>query len=224
MTGILHSGESPYSYAPHRGSARSGRVGSPLEWMRGRREERTRRRAEAQVSRVVQRVELLGPHWRILDPNPADPDFIAIGPGGIFSVTICDHGREKVMLAGEVVQVEGRRPPYIAKARQEADRVSAGLTRAAGRRVPVIPVIAFLGTGEIIYYGKPPEGCVVTTYRDLSRALDAHGNRLTPHTIDKLCLLAERPDTWMNQQIPDASAYRWYPADTTVADKRAQRG
>jgi hypothetical protein len=141
---------------------------------------------------VVQRVELLGPQWRVVDYDPADPDFLAIGPGGIFQVTVCDHGRARVMLAGDVVQVEGQRPPYVAQARRDAARISEAMSKVAGRRIPVIPVLAFLGTGEIVYYGKPPEGCVVASYRDLGRALDAHGNRLAQHTIDKLTALASR--------------------------------
>src|SRR5262245_18936110 len=121
---------------------------------------RANRKAEAKRARVVQRVEMLGPQWRGLDLDPSDPDFIAIGPGGIFSVTVCDHGRSKVLLAGEVVQVDGRRPPYVAKARREAARISHTLSTAAGRRIPVIPMLALLGSGAVVYYGLPPEGVV----------------------------------------------------------------
>src|SRR5262245_12839080 len=106
------------------------------------RKTRADRKAKAKRARVVQRVELLGPQWRVLDLDPSDPDFIAIGPGGIFSVTVCDHGRSKVLLAGEVVQVDGRRPPYVAQARREAARISHTLSTAAGPRIPVIPLLA----------------------------------------------------------------------------------
>lgn len=161
-------------------------------WLQGWREDRARRRASARRRRVEQRVQLLGPQWRVVDYNPADPDFLAIGPGGIFQVTVCDHGRARVLLAGEVVQVDGHRPPHVARARRDAARISEALSRAAGRRIPVIPLLAFLGTGKIVYYGRPPEGCVVASYRDLGRALDAHGNRLAQSTIDKLAALAAR--------------------------------
>jgi len=191
--------------------------------MRGRREERASKRMQAQRARVVAQVELLGPQWRVLDLNPADPDFIAIGPGGIFSVMVCDHGRAKVEVAGEVVQIEGRRPPYVQQARKEAHRISDTLSTAAGRRIPVIPMLAFMGTGQLVYYGRPPEGCVVSSYRDLRRALDAHGNRLGQNTIDKLCALADHPDTWINHPIEAAPQYQWYPEGTTAADKRGDQ-
>jgi hypothetical protein len=164
-------------------------------WLARRRERRRLRRAVAGRQRVVHRVEMLGPQWRIIDYNPDDPDFLAVGPGGIFQVTVCDHGRSKVQIAGEVVQVDGRRPPYVALARRDAARISQQMSQMAGRRIPVIPVVAFLGSGEIVYYGRPPDGCVVTSYRDVGRALNAHGNRIGAPTIDKLTVLANRVDS-----------------------------
>ena len=196
---------------------------SPLEWMRGRRDERASRKAGALRARVERKVEMLGPQWRVLDLNPDDPDFIAIGPGGLFCVTVCDHGRSKVLLAGDVVQVDGHRPPYVAQARREAQRISVSMSAAAGRRIPVIPMLAFMGSGSVVYYGRPPEGCVVSTYQDIRRALNAHGTRLSQSTIDKLCAIADHPDTWTNYLNEDASPYRWYPEGSAAADKKRER-
>ncbi|HEX6870884.1 MAG TPA: hypothetical protein VF163_07285 [Micromonosporaceae bacterium] len=179
----------------HPASGMATPVTSTGGWLSRRLDARARRRALAGRARVVHRVELLGPQWRIVDYHPDDPDFLAIGPGGIFQVTVADHGRSQVELAGDVVQVNGRRPPYVAMARRDATRISEQISQLAGRRVPVIPVVAFLGTGRVVYYGQPPQGCVVTTYRDIGRALDAHGNRLAPHTIEKLAILAARVDS-----------------------------
>jgi len=146
---------------------------------------------------------MLGPEWRIVDYHPEDPDFLAIGPGGLFQVTVADHGRSRVQLAGDVVQVDGRRPPYVALAKRDAERISQQMSRIAGRRIPVIPVVAFLGTGRIVYYGRPPEGCIVSSYRDIGRALNAHGNRVGRPTIEKLVELAERVDSaTVGQYLP----------------------
>jgi hypothetical protein len=164
-------------------------------WWGRRRAERARRRAMMGRRRVAQQVELLGPQWRIVDYHPEDPDFLAIGPGGVFQVTVADHGWLRVELAGDVVQVDGRRLPYVALARRDASRISEQMSRIAGRRIPVIPVVAFLGSGPITYYGRPPEGCVVTSYGDIGRALNAHGSRIGPQTIEKLTALAERVDS-----------------------------
>ena len=94
-------------------------------------------------------MEQLGPAWRIVDYHPEDPDFLAIGPGGVFQVTVADVGRTKVQIAGDVVQIAGHRPPYVALARRDASRISKQMSDMAGFRIPVIPVVAFLGSGEI---------------------------------------------------------------------------
>jgi hypothetical protein len=68
-----------------------------------------------------------------------------------------------------------------------------------------VPVVAFLGSGEIVYYGKPPEGCVMSSYRDIGRALNAHGNRITPTTVEKLLIVAARVDETTIGQYLDIS-------------------
>ncbi len=176
-----------------------------LGWLTQRRQSRANRRMEAGRRRVEHRVELLGPQWHIVDYHPDDPDFLAIGPGGVFQVTVCDHGRSTVELAGDVVQVNGERPPYVTLARRDASRISQQMSQLVGRRIPVIPVVAFLGNGKLVYWGRPPEGCVVTTYHDIGRALNAHGTRLTPPTIEKLARLAERVDSATVGQYLDES-------------------
>ena len=204
LTNGVRSHPAEVSPTTERGTA-AGVANVSLGWLSRRREARAQRRAKAGRRRVALRVELLGPQWRIVDYHPDDPDFLAIGPGGIFQVTVCDHGRSGVQLAGDVVQVDGHRPPYVALARRDAARISQQMSRVAGRRIPVVPVVAFLGTGRIVYYGRPPEGCVVTSYRDIGRALDAHGNRIAPHTIEKLVTLAARVDSGTIGQYLDAS-------------------
>src|SRR5215471_18240200 len=89
-------------------------------WLRRTLQARVQRRILAGRRRVANRVEQLGPAWRIVDYHPEDPDFLAIGPGGVFQVTVADHGRTKVEIAGDVVQIAGQRPPYVALARRDA--------------------------------------------------------------------------------------------------------
>jgi hypothetical protein len=173
--------------------------------LRARRAERGRRRVLAGRQRVVHRVAMLGSNWHIVDYHPEDPDFLAIGPGGIFQVTVADIGRSRVEIAGDVVQIDGHRPPYVALARRDAARISEQMSAAVGRRIPVVPVVAFLGRGEVVYYGTPPEGCVVTTYGDLGRALNAHGNRIRPSTIEKLLIVAGHVDSGTIGQYLDTS-------------------
>src|SRR6266511_3257908 len=197
MTGILHPSD---DYLLYSGSDRTGprhaivdaARPSPLEWMRARRAEREQRKLDAAHQRAAQGIEALGRDWRAVD---------------------LQH------IAGDIVQIDGRRPKYVDEARQNAKLASAALSRIAGVTIPVMPVLAFAGNGVISVYGMP-KGCIVTTYRELSRVLRARGQRLAPKTVEKLYTLASQPTTWDNERyVPMAERYRWYPEGTGSTDK-----
>jgi hypothetical protein len=210
----------------------------PAEWARRRRAQKEARRLEAAGSRAITRVEHLGPAWQVvewprieLDP-PAGRDagktsriehagFLAIGPAGVYAVTIANHGRARVLVAGDVVQINGRRPPYIAEARREAKRASKALSRAVGHTVPAVPVLTFVGTGVISVYGLPQD-CLVSAYQELDRLLVAGGVRISAHTAEKLSAVARHPSTWLNGSYQsEVDRYRWYGANDTAARRPA---
>jgi hypothetical protein len=203
---------------------------SPIDWVRSKRAERESRRAEAAHDRLARRMTALGEDWHVLDLKQAtgtDRDsFLAVGPGGVFAVTVKDHGRSRVAFAGDVVQIDGRRPKYVEEARVNARVAAEALTRTAGVSIPVMPVLAFAGSGKISFYGVPKR-CLVTSYQDLARVLNARGNRLAAETVDKVFALAMLPQTWTNPPyVALADRYRWYPEDGrategTGTDKRA---
>ncbi|MFC7547079.1 hypothetical protein [Plantactinospora sp. GCM10030261] len=209
---------------------------SPVEWARRRRAEREARRVEAAGARALGRLDSLGPSWHITELPPAEtrrtfldaqrPDerssFLAIGPGGLFAVTIADHGRTRVMVAGDVVQINGKRPSYVADARREARRAGKALTNATGLTIPVTPVLTFVGSGDISVYGLPKD-CLVATHRELDRLLVAGGDRISPATADKLYRIAQAPTTWGLPAQPEAATYRWYEHGRTAADKQPTR-
>src|SRR5262245_32265207 len=207
-----------------------GARSSPRDWARRRREDRDARRIAAAGSRAANRLEPL-PDWHVVDiPQDAQAllgrqagdraDFLAIGPAGVFAVHVVDHGRSRVLLAGDVVQINGRRPPYVNQAKQEAKRAAVALTRAVGSSVPVVPVLALVGSGAVTYYGLP-KGCVVTPYRELGGVLAARGERITPSTAAKLGAVARHPSTWTMPTQPNGDdLYRWYPDGIGAADKK----
>ena len=209
---------------------------NPVEWARRRRAEREARRLEAAGARALTRLDRLGPAWHIVDwprtdvapsyyeTEPADEraGFLAIGPGGVYAVTVADHGRARVLIAGDVVQINGKRPAYVAEARRDAKRAGQAMSAAVGLRVPVTPVLAFVGSGVISVHGLPKE-CLVATHRELDRLLIAGGARISPATASKLSAVAERPSTWSNAPYRPAEEYRWHGAGQTAADKRPTR-
>jgi hypothetical protein len=208
-----------------------------MEWARRRRAERDARRIEAAGARAVNQLDHLGPSWHVIDwprtdlpeAHPLDLDrgagaeragFLAIGPSGLFAVAIADHGRARVMVAGDVVQINGKRPGYVTEARRDAKRASKALSAAVGLTVPVTPVLTFVGSGVISVYGLPKD-CLVATHRELDRLLIAGGSRISAATAEKLSRVAQAPSTWLNAAYRSAADYRWYEDGRTAADKRS---
>ncbi|MBM7077499.1 MULTISPECIES: hypothetical protein [Micromonospora] len=208
---------------------------TPLEWARRRRAERGARRLEAAGARALGQLDHLGPAWHVIEWPRTDvadvlrehgqderAGFLAIGPSGLFAVSIADHGRARVLVAGDVVQINGKRPPYVAEARRDAKRASKALTQAVGLPIPVTPVLTFVGSGVISVYGLPKD-CMMATHRELDRLLVAGGNRISPATAEKLSRVAQAPQTWHNGTYRPTGDYRWYDEGRTAADKPAGR-
>lgn len=144
----------------------------------------------------VRALPLLGPAWQIVDQvttrdfdEPVADRFLAIGPGGVYAVLVVAHGRSRVILAGDVTQIEGRRPDYIAEARRTAREVGRRLSAAAGLPVPVTPVLALDGHGVISVHRLPGD-CLVTTRSELDRLLLSGGARISAQTAAKLARAA----------------------------------
>ncbi|MFD0972411.1 hypothetical protein [Plantactinospora endophytica] len=212
---------------------------TPMDWARRRRQERDTRRIEAAGARALSRLDHLGPSWHVVDwprtemteSSMLDLDyrsrderagFLAIGPSGLFAVTVADHGRSRVLIAGDVVQINGKRPAYVSEARRDAKRAAKALSNAVGLTIPVTPVLTFVGSGVISVYGLPKE-CLVATHRELDRLLVAGGNRISAATAEKLSRVAQSPSTWLNAPYRSAADYRWYEEGRTAADKAAGR-
>jgi hypothetical protein len=176
---------------------------SPAEWARRRRADHVDRRLEVAGARAFGRLGRLGDDWHIVDwsqtgltrrhdendPVRARASFLAIGPGGIYAVTVADQGLFRVLIVGDVVQISGKRLPYVAEARRAATRAAEALTAAAGRNVPVTPVLAFTGVGALSTHGVPTT-CLIATDRELDQLLTAGGNRINPGTAARLARIA----------------------------------
>lgn len=175
----------------------------------GRARSRRVTRAERRIAAVSQRAghrlgQQLGPSWRVVqlpEPDAASvgddhTGFLAVGPSGVFAISVVDQGRQRVMIAGDVVQVQGRRPPYVAHARRFARAVRSALSAAVGTRVPVVPVLTFVGSGAISAHGVPT-GCLAMPLRELARVLLGAGERIAPETARKLADVAGHPLTWV---------------------------
>jgi hypothetical protein len=190
---------------------------SAATWARSQFTDRATRRLAAAGQRAVHRIQQhLGPLWHVVGgPHPglvtrdqSHAGFLVIGPGGVFAISVVDQGRTRVMIAGNVIQIQGRRPPYVARAKRYARTARTALTSAVGSTVPVVPVLTFVGNGAISAHGLPTD-CLVVSHRELDRLLTAGGDKISPETALKLAEVAAHPATWDEQ-------YRWYPDGQTA--------
>jgi hypothetical protein len=230
MTGYIDASRPPgllsADYSPRHKLLEAPRS-IPAGWARRRRVDRAARREDAVCGRAVERLAKLGAAWKILDIEelglPTRNTFLTIGPGGVFLVVVKPQGRSRVRLAGDVVQVDGRRHKYVAEARLLAEQVTKALSKTVGTTVPVIPVIALAGNGAIDVHGMP-KGCLVTSHRELDYILSTYGERIAPRTVSKLFSVARHPVTWQGS-VPDAQveAYKWYSPEAVTDKKPPQR-
>jgi hypothetical protein len=176
---------------------------SPAEWVRRRRADLVDKRLEVAGARAFGRLDSLGESWHIVDwsetglsrrhdesdPLGARAGFLAVGPGGVYAVTVADQGLFRVLIAGDMVQINGRRVAYVAEARRAADCAAVALSEAAAVKVPVVAVLAFTGVGAVSTNGVPPS-CLVATDRELDKILTSGGHRISPDTAARLAKIA----------------------------------
>jgi hypothetical protein len=181
---------------------------TPLEWARRRRVHKEARRDGSVRSRAMGRLHRLGSDWHLIEGDQLGlgkrDAFVAIGPGGVFAVTVKSQGRSRVRLSGDVIQINGERPPWIAESIILADKLSAAFSRTAGTQIPVSPVLALAGTGLISLWGVPRR-CVVMPYRELDNLLGAYGERIGSRTVEKLASIARHPSTTIDLRSDESA-------------------
>jgi hypothetical protein len=225
MTGFMHAidvfgppgtGIAPYADSPTRPTLTG--------WSRRRRLEKEMGRLAAARNKTKHRLHRLGAEWQLIDAVAVGIDmpdsFLAVGPGGVFAITVKSQGRARVLISGDTVQIKGGRPAYVQQTRDFAKALSTSFTRTAGTRIPVTPILAFSGSGLLSFYG-PPKGCLVAVYRELDHLLTAYGRRIANRTVDKLASIARHPATVVDLRSDQlVASYMWHSADLT-ADKSA---
>ena len=195
---------------------------TPQEWVRRRRETKEAKVADTIRSRVLGRLTKLGPGWHFLDGNRLGvgdrESFVAIGPGGVFAVTIRSQGRAHVRMSGDVIQIGGRRFTWLAEANKYAERVGETLSKSAGRQVSVISILVLAGTGLLTFYGLP-RGAIVMPARDMASLLGSYGRRIAPRTVEKLASIARRRTIAADLRTRVAIPPQRSPAAAREADK-----
>jgi hypothetical protein len=134
-----------------------------------------------------------------------DADHVVLTPAGMFVIETKNWTGE-VHVEGGRILVNGRTPdrPPLAQVRRAADRVRGGLERALHLRLPVQPVLCFLGEG----LEPPMTGCggvIVCRIARLAEALNA------PPEVPWNAADRTRVEAWLNRHAGDPTAGSVHP-------------
>ncbi|MBL7498419.1 NERD domain-containing protein [Frankia sp. CNm7] len=143
---------------------------------------------EEMVGAELERLAVRG--WRVLHsiplPRGVDIDHLLIGPGGVFTFNTKYHVGARIWVGDQAVKLGGQTYPYVRKARAEASRAAAVLSRACGFAVRVEAVLAFVA----------PARLTVAPSRD-----DAHAVRVHAVRHDQIVTFGNLPGTWQPAHV-----------------------
>jgi len=143
--------------------------------------------------------------WHVLHAVPVgrrgtDIDHVVIGEFGVVTVNTKVTGTS-VWVGERGLTLGGKAVPYVQKSRAESVRASRLLSSAVGGRVPVQPVIVFVGAKRFARQrGGPPDVAVLRAPRDLRRWLRRQRRVLAPDQVELIYQAARDPATWQSRR------------------------
>jgi hypothetical protein len=148
-------------------------------------------------------IEQAGTGWKALDLGELlgsmEKDlYLAIGPAGIYTVSVKDQPRDTVAFGSDVIQIRGVRDyDSIPRARAHAELVSRMLGAAVGAGNLRVHGIVAYRKASVLRLGEDPKGVSVVAAQDLAAALGRQGPIMAQRTADKLVMYAANPNIWV---------------------------
>ncbi|WP_067144001.1 nuclease-related domain-containing protein [Microtetraspora malaysiensis] len=149
-------------------------------------------RATARLLRRLERAGYTVLHDRALPASRANVDHLVIGPAGVFVVDSKKWDR-RTRISGVRGRIWiGKRPagPVVTPVLFEARAVGTTLTRATGRRVDVIPVVAVHGAQMPQWGALAVDGVTLLRARRVPGWILRHGRQLDVDTVGLLAAAA----------------------------------
>ncbi|WP_439565637.1 nuclease-related domain-containing protein [Microcella sp.] len=152
---------------------------------------------------VGQLLSTLGPDWMIRHAVPigagtADVDHLVIGPGGVFALNTKRHEKAKIWVGDRVLRVNNQNQRYLDRSLAEARDASARLSRRVGFRVPVTPVLVFVGPDTLkdAREGDRTAPIVVVADHLVPWLRQQSNSGATQEQLDAVRAAADDPATW----------------------------
>ncbi|WP_347176856.1 nuclease-related domain-containing protein [Parafrankia sp. EAN1pec] len=128
--------------------------------------------------------------WRVLHsiplPRDVDIDHLLIGPGGVFTFNTKYHVGARIWVGDQAVKMGSQAYPYVRKARAEAERASAVLSRVCGFPVRVEGVLAFVEPAKL---------------SEAPSRHDVHAIRVHAIRHDQIAAFGDYPTVWQPAHV-----------------------
>ncbi len=148
---------------------------------------------------------LTGRGWRVLHSIPlarnVDIDHLLIGPGGVFTFNTKYHVGARIWVGDQVVKMGGQPYPYVRKARTEARRASAVLSRACGFAVEVEAVLAFVEPAKLTVASSPADVHAIRVHAIRHDQIATFGDLSAvwqPAHVERIYAAARDRRNWLN--------------------------
>lgn len=157
---------------------------------------------------VADALSQLGPEWLALHAVPvgkddSDVDHIAIGPPGVYTISVRHHPGREFWVGGGVLLVDGERMPYIRDCEFEAVRAAQLMSDAVGERVEATPCLVVVEPRSVTV-ARPPRRVAIVTPRELRPWLKSLAATFGPDQLARFRAAASEGDTWHDVGRPTA--------------------
>ena len=157
---------------------------------------------------VADALAQLGDDWLVLHAVPVgkdgtDVDHIAVGPPGVYTISVRHHQGQALWVGGGVLLVDGERMPYIRGCEFEAVRAAQLMSDAVGERVEVAPCLVVVGSRSMTV-ARPPRRVAIVTPRELRPWLRSLPVVFTAGQLARFRAAASEAETWHDARRPTA--------------------
>ncbi|WP_341952259.1 hypothetical protein [Salinibacterium sp. TMP30] len=154
----------------------------------------------------------LGPDWMVahstLSANDhVSADHLVLGPSGAFLVCGRLHAHSRIVTAGRMVMVNGRRVAYVRDAMVGAERMTAALANLGAASITVRPLVVFVGASGVIY-GRMRAPVPVLQLGELVRWLLYEPTVYSAAEVNALVAVAGRLESWHGQPAAGSASVR----------------
>ncbi|MGV8911813.1 MAG: hypothetical protein ACOH14_04275 [Rhodoglobus sp.] len=154
----------------------------------------------------------LGPDWMVAHSvqsgsDSVSADHVVLGPSGVFLVHSSQHPHAKIVTAGRMIMVNGRRVAYVRDAIVGADRLTQEFKGYGATATVVRPIVVLGGVANLVH-GRMRAPVPVLQLGELVQWILHQPAVHSPNEIKSLVSIAGRLGSWQVQTVAGSASVR----------------